>query len=56
MFNQSFHVLTLEPTPELQASAYLPQVFDSKNGKMWVNDRPGLGVVFEPKGLKTSSR
>jgi L-alanine-DL-glutamate epimerase-like enolase superfamily enzyme len=31
---------------------YLPEHFDFKAGKMYVNDRPGLGVTFEPKGLK----
>jgi galactonate dehydratase len=30
---------------------YLPQCFDFKNGKMWLNDRPGIGVQFDPKGL-----
>jgi L-alanine-DL-glutamate epimerase-like enolase superfamily enzyme len=31
---------------------YLPQCFDFRKGKMWPNDRPGLGVVFEPKQTK----
>jgi L-alanine-DL-glutamate epimerase-like enolase superfamily enzyme len=31
---------------------YLPQQFDFKNGKCWPNDRPGLGVVFEPKAAQ----
>ncbi|MEJ7608829.1 MAG: enolase C-terminal domain-like protein, partial [Bryobacteraceae bacterium] len=30
---------------------YLPKAFDFKNGKMWPNRRPGLGVEFDPAGL-----
>lgn len=30
---------------------YLPQCFDFKNGKLWLNDRPGLGVTFDEKQL-----
>ena len=30
---------------------YLPQHYDFQNGKMWPNDRPGLGVEFDPKRL-----
>jgi L-alanine-DL-glutamate epimerase-like enolase superfamily enzyme len=30
---------------------YLPQCFDFKDGKMWPNKRPGIGVEFDPKGL-----
>ena len=26
---------------------YLPEVYDFKDGKMWPNDRPGLGVVVD---------
>ncbi|MCX6623038.1 MAG: mandelate racemase/muconate lactonizing enzyme family protein [Acidobacteria bacterium] len=35
----------LKPVP------YLPQFADFKDGKLWPNDRPGLGVQFDPKGL-----
>ncbi|MBI4890115.1 MAG: mandelate racemase/muconate lactonizing enzyme family protein [Acidobacteria bacterium] len=31
--------------------SYLPQCFDFKNGKLWLNDRPGLGVTFDEKQL-----
>jgi galactonate dehydratase len=31
---------------------YLPQSFDFKNGKVWPNRRPGIGVTFEPAGLE----
>ncbi len=31
--------------------SYLPQLFDFRNGKMWLNERPGIGVQFDPKGL-----
>jgi L-alanine-DL-glutamate epimerase-like enolase superfamily enzyme len=31
---------------------YLPQHYDFKNGKMWPNSRPGLGVQFDPSRLK----
>ena len=30
------------------AAAYLPQWADFKNGKWWFNERPGLGVEFDP--------
>ena len=28
---------------------YLPQCFDFRQGKVYVNERPGLGVEFDPK-------
>ncbi len=31
---------------------YLPHYVDFKNGKLWPNSRPGLGVEFEPKGVQ----
>jgi galactonate dehydratase len=31
--------------------AYLPQVFDFKDGKLWPNERAGLGVELDLKGL-----
>ncbi len=30
---------------------YLPQHYDFRNGKLWPNDRPGLGVEFDSKRL-----
>ena len=30
---------------------YLPRHYDFRNGKMWPNDRPGLGVEFDAKQL-----
>jgi hypothetical protein len=30
---------------------YLPQYYDFRQGKMWPNDRPGLGVEFDAKRL-----
>ena len=30
---------------------YLPQHYDFKNGKIWLNQRPGLGVEFDAKRL-----
>ena len=30
---------------------YLPQVYDFRNGKMWPNTRPGLGVTFDASKL-----
>lgn len=34
---------------------YLPQCFDFKDGKMLLNDRPGLGVTFDEKQLPLMS-
>ena len=31
---------------------YLPRHFDFKNGKMWPNRRPGIGVEFDPSRVK----
>ncbi len=31
---------------------HLPRHFDFRNGKLWPNRRPGLGVEFDPKRLK----
>jgi galactonate dehydratase len=31
---------------------HLPQHFDFRNGKLWPNRRPGLGVVFDPAKLQ----
>jgi L-alanine-DL-glutamate epimerase-like enolase superfamily enzyme len=31
---------------------HLPQCFDFKNGKLWPNTRPGLGVTFDPSKAK----
>jgi L-alanine-DL-glutamate epimerase-like enolase superfamily enzyme len=27
---------------------HLPEVYDFRQGKMWPNERPGLGVTFDP--------
>lgn len=34
-----------------QRHAYLPECYDFREGKMWPNQRPGLGVTFRPDGL-----
>ena len=34
---------------------YLPESFDFRKGKLYTNDRPGLGVTIEPKLLKPVS-
>lgn len=34
------------------AIPYLPQAYDFRQGKMWLNRRPGLGVTVETKGLR----
>lgn len=42
----------MEMLPRATAGvSYLPQCFDFKNGKLWLNDRPGLGVTFDEKQL-----
>ncbi len=42
----------MEMLPRAAAGvSYLPQCFDFKNGKLWLNDRPGLGVTFDEKQL-----
>lgn len=49
------HVLGVFPGPVMQELTgkgdreidYLPQKYDFKNGKLWPNDRPGLGVEVE---------
>ena len=35
---------------------YLPKVFDFKDGKIWPNDRPGLGVEFDASKLKLTAQ
>jgi len=32
--------------------SYLPESFDFRRGKLYPNLRPGLGVTFDPKGLR----
>jgi L-alanine-DL-glutamate epimerase-like enolase superfamily enzyme len=39
------------PRPE----PHLPRHFDFRNGKLWPNDRPGLGVEFDPRAAKLVS-
>ena len=34
---------------------YLPEHFDFKDGKLWPNDRPGLGVTFDATKLKQTA-
>lgn len=34
------------------AEAHLPQSYEFKEGKLWPNSRPGLGVVFDPKAAQ----
>jgi L-alanine-DL-glutamate epimerase-like enolase superfamily enzyme len=34
---------------------HLPLHFDFRNGKLWPNDRPGLGVEFDPKRLQLAA-
>ena len=31
---------------------HLPESYDIKEGKMWPNDRPGLGVVLDTESLE----
>jgi L-alanine-DL-glutamate epimerase-like enolase superfamily enzyme len=46
----------MEMLPRATAGvSYLPQCFDFKDGKMWLNDRPGLGVTFDEKQLPLMS-
>jgi galactonate dehydratase len=35
--------------------AYLPRLFDYKDGKLWPNERPGLGVEFDATKLKLTA-
>ena len=35
--------------------AYLPKVVDYKDGKLWPNERPGLGVEFDATKLKLTA-
>jgi L-alanine-DL-glutamate epimerase-like enolase superfamily enzyme len=37
---------------ELPHAFYLPECFDFKGGKLWPNNRPGLGVTFDSSKLK----
>jgi L-alanine-DL-glutamate epimerase-like enolase superfamily enzyme len=41
-------ILGAAPVPE----PHLPQHADFRNGKLWPNDRPGLGVEFDPRAAK----
>ena len=34
-----------------QPLAYLPEFLELRNGKVWPNDRPGLGVTVDEKAL-----
>jgi len=35
-----------------QPAPYLPECLDFRNGKLWPNQRPGLGVTFDPSRLR----
>lgn len=37
------------------ALAYLPKYADFRQGKLWPNDRPGLGVELDPRALKVAA-
>lgn len=53
------HVATVFPGPVLMEMTgagpkdvpYLPRHFDFRDGKMWPNERPGLGIEFDAKRL-----
>ncbi len=57
------HVCTAFSGPVLMEMAgvykneipYLPRHLDFKDGKLWPNDRPGLGVEFDAKRLATTT-
>ncbi|MCA1606737.1 MAG: mandelate racemase/muconate lactonizing enzyme family protein [Acidobacteria bacterium] len=57
------HVCTAFSGPVLMEMAgvykteipYLPRHFDFKDGKLWPNDRPGLGVEFDAKRLAVTA-
>jgi L-alanine-DL-glutamate epimerase-like enolase superfamily enzyme len=34
---------------------YLPKYYDFKDGKLWPNERPGVGVEFDDKALKLTA-
>jgi len=36
-------------------ATYLPKSFDFRDGKLWPNRRPGLGVEFNPAGMKMTA-
>ena len=44
-------ILGAEPRPE----PHLPRHVDFRNGKLWPNDRPGLGVEFDPRQARLVS-
>ena len=54
------HLLGVFPGPVMQELTgngdreldYLPQKYDFKNGKLWPNDRPGLGVEVDTRRLE----
>ena len=45
-------VLVEGATAQRAAPSYLPELLEFKNGKMYPNDRPGLGVTLDVKGVK----
>jgi L-alanine-DL-glutamate epimerase-like enolase superfamily enzyme len=42
-------------TGERNDAGYLPKYYDFRNGKLWPNDRPGVGVEFDEKALKLTA-
>ena len=41
----------MESQPGRAPGAVIPEFLDCKNGKVWPNDRPGLGVSVDEKQL-----
>ncbi len=41
--------------PALGNHPHLPECYDFRNGKMWPNQRPGLGVTLDTKPLKLAA-
>ena len=41
----------MEFRPGLEPAAHLPECLEFKNGKLWPNKRPGLGVTLDTKSL-----
>ena len=42
---------TFAKTIAVAAVPYMPDFLDFRNGKVWPNDRPGLGVTVDEKQL-----
>jgi L-alanine-DL-glutamate epimerase-like enolase superfamily enzyme len=48
-------LMEMLPRAAEKSPSHLLQSFDFKNGKLWPNDRPGLGVTLDTKPLKLVS-